>query len=149
MRVGIATDHGGFGLKQKLMAMLREVGYEVTDFGATQLAPADDYPDFVVPLARTVAAGRLERGIAVCGSGVGACVVANKVHGARACLIQDEFSARQGVEDDDMNIICFGARVMDEPTCWKLTRLFLAAKFSGAERHMRRLSKVKALESMR
>jgi len=145
----MATDHGGFDLKEKLAALLREVGHEVTDFGAKQFAPTDDYPDFVVPLARAVASGQLERGIAVCGSGVGACVAANKVAGVRAGLIHDEFSARQGVEDDDMNIICFGGRVMDEPTCWKLTQLFLATKFSGKERHVRRLSKIEALEPMR
>ena len=149
MRVGIATDHGGFDLKQKLVVELRQAGHKVTDFGARQFTPTDDYPDFVIPLARAVAAGQIGRGIAVCGSGVGACVVANKVAGVRACLIQDEFSARQGGEDDDMNIICFGARVMDEPTCWKLTQLFLAAKFSDAERHVRRLSKVTALEATR
>ncbi len=147
MRVGIAADHGGFDLKEKLAAVLREARHEVTDFGAKQFVPADDYPDFVVPLAQAVASGQLERGIAVCGSGVGACVAANKVAGVRACLIHDEFSARQGVEDDDMNIICFGGRVMDEPTCWQLTRFFLAAKFSGAERHLRRLSKIEALET--
>ena len=149
MRVGIAADHGGFDLKQKLINELRGTGHVMTDFGANQLTPTDDYPDFVIPLARWVASGQLERGIAACGSGVGACIAANKVPGAWARLIQDEFSARQGVEDDDMNIICFGARVMNEPTCWKLTQLFLAAKFSGAERHARRLAKVKALEESR
>lgn len=147
MRVGIAAHHGGFDLKQKLINELRGTGHVVTDFGAKQLTPTDDYPDFVIPLAWGVASAQLERGIAVCGSGVGACIAANKVPGARACLIQDEFSARQGVEDDDMNIICFGARVMNEPTCWKLTQIFLAARFSGAERHVRRLSKVRALEA--
>ncbi len=131
------------------MRELREAGYAVADFGAKQLELDDDYPDFVVPLARAVASGQVERGIAVCGSGVGACIAANKVAGARACLIQDELSARRGVEDDDMNIICFGARVMDAPTCWKLTQTFLAATFSGAPRHVRRVSKVKALEAIR
>jgi len=149
MRVGIATDHGGFELKQKLLARLRTAGHEMTDFGAAQLTPTDDYPDFTIPLAQAVGEGRLERGIAVCGSGVGACVVANKVVNVRACLIHDEFSARQGVEDDDMNVICFGGRVMDEPTAWKLTQIFLAAKFSGAERHARRLAKVRAMEDKR
>jgi ribose 5-phosphate isomerase B len=149
VRIGIATDHGGFDLKQQLLEKLRAAGHEMRDFGATRLVPTDDYPDFVIPLARAVAAGQLDRGIAVCGSGVGACVAANKVAGVRACLIHDEFSARQGVEDDDMNIICFGGRVMDEPTCWNLTQLFLAARFSGAERHVRRLEKVRALEANR
>ena len=149
MKIGIATDHGGFEMKQGLLARLRAAGHEVTDFGATQLMSTDDYPDFVIPLSEAVGNGRLERGVAVCGSGVGACVVANKVRNVRACLIHDEFSARQGVEDDDMNVICFGGRVMDEPTAWKLTQIFLAARFSGAERHMRRLTKVNALEAKR
>jgi len=149
MRVGIATDHGGFELKQRLAERLRAAGHEVRDFGATSLTPTDDYPDFAEPLARAVATGEVERGVAVCGSGVGICVAANKVSGVRACLIHDEFSARQGVEDDAMNVICFGGRVMDEPTCWKLTQIFLAAKFSGAERHERRLAKVKRLEEQR
>jgi len=149
MRVGVATDHGGFELKQKLAERLRGAGHDVTDFGAKQLVSADDYPDYVIPLARAVASGQVERGIATCGSGVGASVAANKIAGVRAGLIQDEFSARQGVEDDDMNIICFGGRVMDEAECWKLAQIFLAAKFSGAERHVRRLSKIKALEANR
>lgn len=149
MRIGIAADHGGFELKQRLIAELRGARHDVSDFGARQFEPADDYPDFVIPLARSLASGRIERGIAVCGSGVGACVAANKVAGVRACLIQNEFSARQGVEDDDMNIICFGARVMDHATCWRLTQLFLAATFSGAQRHVRRLSKVADLEAVR
>ena len=100
MRVGIATDHGGFGLKEELVAHLREAGHEVVDFGAHDLNPDDDYPDFVVPLARAVAAGTVERGVAVCGSGVGASICATKVRGARASLVEDHFSARQGVEDD-------------------------------------------------
>ncbi|MCB9854538.1 MAG: RpiB/LacA/LacB family sugar-phosphate isomerase [Phycisphaerales bacterium] len=147
MRVGIATDHGGFELKERLVALLRSAGHDVVDFGAMQLVPRDDYPDFVIPLARDVASRRVERGIAVCGSGVGACIAANKVSGARACLIQDAYSARQGVEDDDMNIICFGARVQDAQACWALTELFLGARFSGEKRHVRRLSKVKAQEA--
>ena len=111
MRIGIATDHGGFTLKQELLARLQKAGYEVKDFGAHSLTPTDDYPDFVTPLARAVAAGEVDRGVACCGSGVGASVCANKVKGARACLIEDNFSARQGVEDDDMNVICVGGRI--------------------------------------
>ena len=110
MRVGIATDHGGFGLKEDLVAQLRAAGHEVVDFGAHKLNPDDDYPDFVIPLAQAVAAGTVERGVAVCGSGVGASVCANKVPGVRAALIHDHFSARQGVEDDHMNILCMGGR---------------------------------------
>jgi ribose 5-phosphate isomerase B len=146
MRVGIATDHGGFELKEKLAARLREAGHEVTDFGAHQLTPDDDYPDFVVPLARAVAAGTVDRGVAVCGSGVGACVCANKIKGVRACLIEDHFSARQGVEDDNLNLICLGGRIEGPEMAWELVETFLRAEFSRAPRHVRRLRKVAALE---
>ena len=110
MRVGIATDHGGFGLKEQLLVRLRAAGHEVVDFGAHSLNPDDDYPDYVTPLGRAVAAGTVDRGVAVCGSGVGANVCANKIKGVRACLIEDHFSARQGVEDDHLNLICVGGR---------------------------------------
>lgn len=149
MRIGIATDHGGFGMKQELLGRLKKAGHEVTDFGAHNLAIDDDYPDFVGPLARAVAAHEVDRGVACCGSGVGASVCANKVKGARACLIEDNFSARQGVEDDDMNLICLGGRIQGIEVAWELVQTFLAAKFSGAERHKRRLSKVAALEQER
>ena len=147
MRIGIATDHGGFALKQDLAARLQAAGHEVVDFGAYSLAPGDDYPDFVVPLARAVAAGQVERGVAVCGSGVGASVCANKVAGVRAALIEDHFSARQGVEDDNMNILCLGGRTSGESLAWDLVGAYLSATFSGAERHVRRLGKVAALEA--
>ena len=110
MRIGIAADHGGFELKVQLTAALKAAGYEVADFGAHELVTGDDYPDFVVPLARAVARGEVTRGLAICGSGVGACVAANKVAGVRAALITDSFSAHQGVEDDDMNVMCLGGR---------------------------------------
>jgi ribose 5-phosphate isomerase B len=109
MRVGIASDHGGFELKQEMVAHMRDAGHEVIDFGADALSLADDYPDFVVPLAHAVAEGKVDRGVAICGSGVGASVCANKIPGVRAALIHDHFSAKQGVEDDHMNIICMGA----------------------------------------
>ncbi|HEY3032639.1 MAG TPA: RpiB/LacA/LacB family sugar-phosphate isomerase [Bradyrhizobium sp.] len=147
MRIGIATDHGGFGLKEELLARLRAAGHEVLDFGAHTWNSGDDYPDFVVPLARSVAAGEVERGVAVCGSGVGASVCANKVQGVRAGLILDHFSARQGVEDDHMNIICMGGRIVGPEAAWDLVEAFLAAEFSQAERHLRRLGKVAALET--
>jgi ribose 5-phosphate isomerase B len=147
MRVGIAADHGGFDLKEQVARSLREAGYEVVDFGAHKISPEDDYPDFIIPLARAVARGEVERGVAVCGSGVGACVAANKVRGARASLIVDIFSAHQGVEDDDMNIICLGGRVTGSALAWDLTRTFLTARFVGGERHRRRLAKIAALES--
>ena len=146
MRVGIATDHGGFGLKEDLRGRLAAAGHEVVEFGAFRLDSGDDYPDFVVPLARAVAAGKVERGVAVCGSGVGATVCANKVPGVRACLITDHFSARQGVEDDHMNIICLGGRISGPMLAWDLVEAFLAAEFSQAERHLRRLGKVARLE---
>jgi ribose 5-phosphate isomerase B len=147
MRIGIATDHGGFDLKEKLAARLRTAGYEITDFGARQLTPEDDYPDFVVPLCRAVAAGTVDRGVAVCGSGVGASVCANKIKGIRACLIEDHFSAKQGVEDDNMNVICLGGRIEGPELAWDLIQTFLAAEFSKAPRHLRRLGKVAALEN--
>jgi len=146
MRVGIATDHGGFGLKEELLAHLRAAGHEVVDFGAHGLNPGDDYPDFVIPLARAVAAGTVERGVAVCGSGVGASVCANKIPGVRAGLVHDHYSARQGVEDDHMNIICMGARTIGPFAAWDLVETFLGAEFSQAERHLRRLGKVVSLE---
>lgn len=146
MKLGIATDHGGFELKQKLAERLRAAGHDVTDFGAHQSVPDDDYPDFVIPLGRAVAGGHVERGIAVCGSGVGACVCANKIKGVRACMIEDSFSARQGVEDDDLNIICIGGRIEGPELAWELVTTFLEAAFSRAPRHMRRLAKVRQIE---
>ncbi len=147
MRVGIATDHGGFELKQELIAQLRSAGHEIVDFGAPSLTPDDDYPDYVTPLARAVAAGQVERGVAICGSGVGASVCANKVPGIRAALIHDHFSARQGVEDDHMNILCMGGRTVGMAVAWDLVQTFLGAGFSQAERHLRRLGKVMSLEA--
>lgn len=146
MRVGIATDHGGFGLKEGLVSHLCAAGYEVVDFGAHADDPYDDYPDFVIPLAEAVAAGQVERGVAICGSGVGASVCANKVPGIRAALISDNFSARQGVEDDHINIICVGGRTIGPSVAWDLIQTFLAAEFSQAERHLRRLAKVTSRE---
>lgn len=149
MRVGIATDHGGFGLKEVMMDRLHAAGHDVVDFGAHSLAPADDYPDYVVPLARAVVAGTVERGIAICGSGVGASVCANKVPGIRAALVDDHFSAKQGVEDDHMNILCLGGRTVGPEIAWDLVQAYLAAVYSKAERHLRRLGKVAALEAER
>ena len=147
MRVGIATDHGGFGLKEELAAYLREGGHEVVDVGAHSLHPGDDYPDFVIPLARAVAEGKVDRGIAVCGSGVGASVCANKIPGVRAGLVQDHYSAHQGVEHDDMNILCMGGRVVGLEVARDLVDAFLAARFTQEERHVRRLNKVASLEA--
>jgi ribose 5-phosphate isomerase B len=146
-RVGIAADRGGFGLKEELAGQLRAAGHEVVDFGAHGPNPDDDYPDFVIPLAEAVAAGKVDRGIAICGSGIGAAVCANKVPGIRAGLAHDHYSARQGVEDDNMNIICMGGRTVGPAVAWDLLETFLAAEFSGAARHMRRLGKVASLEA--
>jgi len=146
LAVGIAADHGGYALKQELILLLRDACHQVVDYGDHQLLPDDDYPDFVIPLARAVSAGTMDRGVAVCGSGVGACIAANKVAGVRACLILDAFSARQGVEDDNLNVICLGGQVVGLSLAWELIGTFLAASFSGAERHRRRLEKVAELE---
>jgi ribose 5-phosphate isomerase B len=149
MRVGIATDHGGFALKEELVTQLCAAGHEVFDFGAYNLSQGDDYPDFVIPLAKALAGGKVDRGVAVCGSGVGASVCANKIPGIRAALIHDHFSARQGVEDDHLNILCMGGRTVGPAVAWDLVQTFLAAEFSQAERHLRRLGKVASLEAGR
>jgi len=146
MRIGFATDHAAFALKGGLVAHLREAGHEVVDVGAYRLDPDDDYPDFVIPLARAVASGEVERGVAVCGSGVGAAVCANKIPGVRAGLIHDHYSARQGVEHDHMNILCMGGRVVGSAVAEDLVDTFLTAEFSQEERHLRRLRKIAALE---
>jgi ribose 5-phosphate isomerase B len=145
-RIGVAADHGGFELAQHIIVRLRALGNDVFDFGDRQQSPDDDYPDFVIPLAYEVARGDMERGIAICGSGVGASVAANKVPGVRACLIHETFSAHQGVEDDDLNLICLGGLVVGHALSWELVQTFLAARFSGAERHLRRLAKIAELE---
>lgn len=147
MRVGIAADHGGFMMKEAVAEALRRSGYDVVDLGAHALYPGDDYPDLVIPLAREVAAGTVLRGIALCGSGVGASIAANKVAGVRAGLIHDVYSAYQGVEDDDMNMVCLGGQVIGPALADELVRTFLAARFSGAARHRRRLAKVATLEN--
>ena len=146
-RIGIAADHGGFELKEFLAGKLREAGYEVTDFGDRQLKSNDDYPDFIIPLARAGAAGTVDRGVGICGSGVGASIAANKVAGVRAALIDENFSAHQGGEDDDLNMICFGGLLVGRALAWELVQTFLAARFKGAERFRRRLEKVAQLES--
>jgi ribose 5-phosphate isomerase B len=126
--------------------MLREADYEVVDFGDSQPKPDDDNPDFVVPLARAVARGEVDRGVAICGSGVGACIASNKVPGVRACLIHESFSAHQGIEDDDLNMICLGGSMVANTLAWELVRAFLQARFTGAERHRHRLANVARLE---
>jgi RpiB/LacA/LacB family sugar-phosphate isomerase len=144
--IGIAADHGGFELKQLLTNRLRRKDHTVVDFGDQIENADDDYPDFVIPLARAVASGEVQRGIAICCSGVGASIAANKINGVRACLIHESWSAHQGVEDDDLNMICLGGLVTGSALAWELVQIFLAADFSGTERHRRRLAKIVALE---
>ena len=146
IRVGLAADHGGFDLKKIVKDHLQDQGYSVADFGATKLDSTDDYPDFVVPLAEAINEGRIDRGIAICGSGVGACIAANKVHGVRAALIHEIFSARQGVEDDNMNMICLGGRVTGYALALELIKAFLNATYKPVERFDRRLKKIEELE---
>lgn len=148
-KIGICADHGGFELKEKIIPFLEKNNFETIDFGANTLEDKDDYPDYVIPLAKAVAAGEVFRGIAICGSGVGACIAANKVSGVRAALVSEHFSAHQGVEDDDMNLICLGGRVTGYASAEELVLSFLNAKFIGAERHIRRLRKIQDLELKR
>lgn len=145
LRVALGADHGGFALKNQLSTRLRR-RCEILDLGAQTLDPADDYPDFANAVAREVVSGRAQRGILICGSGVGACIAANKVVGVRACLCHDTYSAHQGVEHDDMNVLCLGARVIGLELATELVIAFLKARFAGEERHRRRLEKVLALE---
>jgi ribose 5-phosphate isomerase B len=147
VRVALGADHGGYELKQTLVASLRRQGYEVEDLGAHSYDPDDDYPDYARAVGEVVARGRADRGLLICGSGVGACVAANKVPGVRAALAHDSYSAHQGVEHDDANVLCLGARVVGEELAAELVRLFLSASFSGEERHRRRLAKVKDIEN--
>lgn len=142
MKIGIASDHGGFEIKEQLKDRLAKANISVLDFGNQVLNPSDDYPDFVLPLARAVAQGEVDRGIAICGSGVGASIAANKVAGVRSALVHDHFSAHQGVEDDDMNILCLGGRIIGIETATEIAFVFLNAKFSHEERHVRRLRKI-------
>lgn len=145
-KIGICADHGGFELKKKIESFLTKNQFQPVDFGAKELDSTDDYPDYVIPLAKAVAAGEVFRGIAICGSGVGACIAANKVSGVRAALIVDYFSAHQGVEDDDMNLICLGGRITGYASAEELVLAFLNAEFIGAERHIRRLRKIEEFE---
>jgi len=146
-RVALGTDHGGYALKTELMPWLQGLGYEVLDLGAHAFDAGDDYPDFAAVVARAVASGQAPRGIIICGSGIGACIVANKVTGVRASACQDTYSARQGVEHDDMNVLCLGARVIGAELAKEVVNAFLNAQFSGEERHRRRLQKLIDIES--
>lgn len=146
MRVAFAADHAGWPLRARIFDEMAAGGHEVVDCGGPEPVPGDDYPDAAAAVAAAITAGRAERGILVCGSGVGAGVAANKVVGMRASMCHDSFSARQGVEDDNMNVLCLGARVIGVELAAELVRDFLGARFSGAERHRRRLGKIAAME---
>lgn len=147
MRIVIGADHAGFALKETVRADLEAAGHEVVDVGAHEYDKEDDYPDFAAAVGRAVAAGEGERGILVCGSGVGASIAANKIKGARACLCHDIYSATQGVEHDDMNVLCLGGLIVGEALARKLVAGFLEASFIGEGRFQRRLDKVLALEA--
>jgi ribose 5-phosphate isomerase B len=147
MKVGIAADHGGYQMKQQMLQLLSARGHQVVDFGNLLYDRNDDYPDFAIPLARAVAAGAVERGVLLCGSGIGASIAANKIDSVRAAVCHDDFSARQGVEDDDMNILCLGGLTTGVAVAWNCVKSFLAAKFSGEEQHRRRLAKVSAIRT--
>ena len=147
MRIALGPDHAGFELRDKVARVLADLGHDVTDVGAHTYDPQDDYPDFARLVAEAVAAGDVERGVLVCGSGVGASVAANKVAGVRAAMCHDTYSAHQGVEHDDMNVLCMGARVIGEELAREVVASFLGAAFSGEERHVRRVAKIKAIES--
>jgi len=145
MRIVVGADHAGFALKQEVAEALRQAGHEVVDVGAHSTEPVD-YPDSAEAVGRAVVDGRAERGVLVCGSGVGASVAANKLPGIRAAVCHDTYSAHQGVEHDDMNVLVLGGRIVGPALALELVRAFVAARFTGEERHARRLAKVKALE---
>lgn len=146
MRIAIGADHGGYPLNEGIIAVLKNEGHEIIDYGTHDGTQPDDYPDYALAVAHSVQSGEAERGILICGSGVGACVAANKLRGVRACLCHDTYSAHQGVEHDNINVLCLGARIIGSELALELVRAFLGAQFTGAERHRRRLAKIKAME---
>jgi len=146
MRIVLAADHAGFALKNVLKPQIEKLGYEIIDVGAHSYDPSDDYPDFAEAAARAIITGGAERGVLLCGSGVGASIAANKFRGVRAAICHDSYTARQAVEHDDMNLLVLGARVVGEALAGDLATIFLAARFSGETRHVRRLEKIRALE---
>ncbi len=147
MRIAIGSDHGGFPLNEVIIGDLEKAGHVVTDFGTHDGSVPDDYPDYARHVGDAVRQGKADRGIIVCGSGVGAAVAANKVHGVRACLCHDTYSAHQGVEHDNMNVLCLGARIVGVELARELVKAFMGANFSGEERHLRRLAKVDDIEA--
>lgn len=146
MKLAVGADHAGYPMNERVMDMLKALGHEVVDKGTHDGSQPDDYPDYAELVAREVASGNCERGILICGSGVGVSVAANKVRGVRAALCHDTYSAHQGVQHDDMNVLCVGTRVIGPELLLEIVRAFISAHFSGEERHVRRLNKVKAME---
>ena len=149
MRIAIAADHAGWPLRERALADIAALGHEVVDCGPAAAVPGDDYPDRAAAVCRAVVSGQADRGVVICGSGVGATVACNKITGIRACLCHDTFSARQGVEDDSMNVLCLGARIIGVELASELMRAFVRAEFSGEPRHKRRLAKVEEIERLR
>jgi ribose 5-phosphate isomerase B len=147
MKIGIAADHAGFEQKETILKQLQQTGFDVADYGAFTYDSNDDYPDIIVPLAEAISKGEVSKGIAICGSGVGVSIAANKIKGVRAALITENYSAHQGVEHDDMNLLCLGGRVLGQALIWELIQTFLNAAYVGGERFQRRLDKVIALEN--
>jgi ribose 5-phosphate isomerase B len=148
MKIAIGSDHGGFPLNEAIIADLQKDGHTVIDFGTHDGSKPDDYPDYSRAVGNAVRTGEADRGIVICGSGVGASVAATKIHGVRACVCHDTYSAHQGVEHDNMNVLCMGARIIGVELARELVKAFLGAKFSGEERHLRRLAKVDEIEKM-
>ncbi len=146
MKILIAADHGGFELKNKIALYLKSINHEVIDLGNQNFDPLDDYPDFAIKMGNAISEGTAKLGILICGSGVGACVTANKINGVRACVCHDSYSARQGVEHDDMNVICFGARIIGDLLAYDLVNAFINAKFLNEGKYLRRLKKITDLE---
>jgi ribose 5-phosphate isomerase B len=146
MRVAFGTDHGGLALKESILQAIREAGHEALDLGAYELDPVDDYPDYAVLVGQALQSGQAQRGIAVCGSGVGVAMAAGKMRGIRACLCHDTYSAAQGVEHDNMNVLCLGGRIIGPELAKALVCAFLSANFDGGERFRRRVDKVDALD---
>ena len=147
MKIAVAADHNGYDLKNLIYSLTSDAGHEVTDVGPHEVAPLDDYPDFAKPLAEGVSTGKYDRGIMICGSGVGASVAANKVKGVRAAVCHDIYSAHQGVEHDDMNVLCLGSRIVGLEVAKELVKAFLTAEYTHEERHQRRLEKVISMEN--
>ena len=147
MKIAVAADHNGYDLKNFIFNLMNDAGHEVTDVGPHEVDPLDDYPDYAKPLAEGVSTGKYDRGVMICGSGVGASIAANKVKGVRAAVCHDIYSAHQGVEHDNMNVLCLGSRIVGLEVAKELVKAFLDAEYTHEERHQRRLEKVISMEN--